>query len=96
LLTEYLRKFKLHFVYTEEEIKHWFIPRENVIYTYVVEEEDENKKTVITDMISFYSLPSTILDHPEHSLLKVTKYINNSLLILIIMYLPKPHLLISC
>ena len=42
-------------IYSEEEFKHWFLPRDDVIYTYVV----ENANNEITDFASFYKLPST-------------------------------------
>jgi glycylpeptide N-tetradecanoyltransferase len=38
------------------------LPRENIIYTYVLEDENKN----ITDMISFYELPSSILKHEKY------------------------------
>ena len=41
------------------------LPRENVLYSYVVEDEDKQ----ITDFISFYSLPSSILEHPDYETL---------------------------
>ena len=31
------RKFKLYFKFTDEEVKHFFLPRKDVIYSYVVE-----------------------------------------------------------
>lgn len=71
LLNNYLKNFKLYFKYTEEEVKYWFIPRKEVIYTYVVESFDENKNSIITDFISFYSLPSTIINNPKYQTLKV-------------------------
>jgi glycylpeptide N-tetradecanoyltransferase len=71
LLTNYLKRFKLHFRYNEEEVKYWLIPRKDVIYTYVVEHIDENKNSIITDLISFYSLPSTIINNPRYNQLKV-------------------------
>lgn len=37
LLNEYLQKSRLYTKYNEEEVKHWFLPRKDVIYTYVVE-----------------------------------------------------------
>jgi glycylpeptide N-tetradecanoyltransferase len=42
------------------------MPRDNVIHSYVVEDE----KT-ITDFYSFYSLPSSILKHDTHKVLRV-------------------------
>jgi glycylpeptide N-tetradecanoyltransferase len=64
-LSEYLTKFKLYTIYTEEEIAHYMLPRESVLYSYVVEDEDKQ----ITDFISFYSLPSSILEHPDYETL---------------------------
>jgi glycylpeptide N-tetradecanoyltransferase len=37
LLANYLKGFKLYPHMTEEEFAHWFIPRKDVVYTYVVE-----------------------------------------------------------
>eukprot|EP00743_Colponemidia_sp_Colp-15_P000878 GILK01000970.1.p1 GENE.GILK01000970.1~~GILK01000970.1.p1 ORF type:complete len:449 (+),score=80.01 GILK01000970.1:46-1347(+) len=67
LLSNYLQQFSLYQVYSEEEFAHWFLPRPNVIYSYVV----ENPKThEITDMCSFYNLPSTIIGNPEYNTLR--------------------------
>lgn len=73
LLNNYLRQFKIYFIYTEEEVKHWFMPRKDVIYTYVVEsiEVVEDKQVMkITDFFSFYSLPSSILNNPKYQTLR--------------------------
>jgi glycylpeptide N-tetradecanoyltransferase len=51
--------------FTQDEVKHWFLGRKDVIYTYVVE-KDKN----ITDLISFYCLPSSILKHEKYNQLK--------------------------
>ena len=37
LLMNYLPKFSLYDKYTEEEVKHFLLPRKGVIYTYVIE-----------------------------------------------------------
>lgn len=66
LLNEYLLKYNLAPVFSLEEVEHWLTPREAVVNAYVVENEDGK----ITDMVSFYSLPSTILGHPKHTSLK--------------------------
>ena len=72
MLNQYLSKFKIHFKYTEEEVKHWFFPRKDVVYTYVVEVVDKvSKAQCITDFVSFYSLPSTIINNPKHNTLRV-------------------------
>ena len=94
LLNKHLEKYDLIPVFTEEEFVHWFLPREEIIYTYVVEKSasslmlsesndintltdgvvtspsKKNDSMVITDMISFFSLPSTIISHPIHNKLK--------------------------
>lgn len=62
---KYLQKFDLAPVYTEEEFRHWFLPRENIVDSFVVEQEG-----VITDFGSFYHLPSTIMHHPQYKLLR--------------------------
>ncbi len=67
LLNEYLSKSPLHLEFTMEEVEHFMLPRENVIDSYVVEDKDTKE---VTDFISFYTLPSTILKHVEHTLLK--------------------------
>uniref|UniRef100_A0A7S4QTD2 Glycylpeptide N-tetradecanoyltransferase n=1 Tax=Alexandrium monilatum TaxID=311494 RepID=A0A7S4QTD2_9DINO len=65
LVTGYLKKFPLHPEFTAEEVGHWMLPRDGVVYSYVREDGGEVK-----DVCSFYSLPSTILGHEKYSLLK--------------------------
>jgi glycylpeptide N-tetradecanoyltransferase len=60
-----LTKFDLAPIFTEEDFVHWFVPRDGIIDTYVVEQNGE-----ITDLCSFYHLPSSIMQHPTHKLLK--------------------------
>jgi len=59
LLNEHLKQYTLHVQFSEGEISHFFLPRENVIESFVVETDGK-----ITDFMSFYSLPSSILKHP--------------------------------
>ena len=66
MLSQYLKKFKLHIDFSIEEVEYFLLPREGVIYSYVVEDD----KT-ITDFFSFYSLPSSILNHHAHKTLNV-------------------------
>jgi glycylpeptide N-tetradecanoyltransferase len=61
LLTSYLKKFQLCVMFKEEEIAHWLLPRAKVIDTFVVEGQDGS----VTDMCSFYHLPSTILGRDD-------------------------------
>ncbi|KAF4741453.1 glycylpeptide N-tetradecanoyltransferase, partial [Perkinsus olseni] len=64
LLNEYLSKFKAHPILSQQEVGHWLLPRGNVIQTYV---REENGK--ITDFLSFYSLPSSVLGNDKHKTL---------------------------
>ncbi|KAI9141023.1 acyl-CoA N-acyltransferase [Paraphysoderma sedebokerense] len=63
-LNNYLRRFALAPVFTVEEVRHWFLPIEGVIYSYVVEDPKTSK---ITDFISFYNIPSSVMKHPVHN-----------------------------
>lgn len=62
LLENFEKQFKVHGYYDRDQVKHWFVPRKNVVYSYVRENQDK----VITDFISFYNLPSSILQHEKH------------------------------
>lgn len=66
LLTNYLKKFALHPEFDMDEVGHWMLPRDGVIYSFV----RENKSGVVTDVCSFYCLPSSILGNDKHNLLK--------------------------
>ncbi|CAJ1415631.1 unnamed protein product [Effrenium voratum] len=66
LVANYLKKFTLHPEFTPAEIEHWMLPRPGVVYCYV----RENEKGEVTDVCSFYSLPSSILGHPKHNTLR--------------------------
>ncbi|KAL5006489.1 hypothetical protein ScPMuIL_015295 [Solemya velum] len=65
LMRTYLKKFDLAPVFTEDEFRHWFIPRYGIIDSFVVENDG-----VVTDFVSFYTLPSTVMHHPQHKTLK--------------------------
>lgn len=66
LVSGYLNKFTLHPEFTADELAHWMLPRKDVIYAYVRENASGN----VTDVCSFYSLPSSILNHEKYNLLK--------------------------
>ena len=65
ILEKYLSKFKIRPYYSKEEVAHWFTPKDKVVYSYVV----ENSEGKITDFLSFYLLPSSILQHDKHKIL---------------------------
>jgi len=69
LVVDYLDKnTKVHQVYTEEEVHHFMMPRDTVIESFVVEDTHSKK---ITDFVSFYALPSSILKHDKYKTLNV-------------------------
>ena len=73
LLNDYLKKFDLSPMFTEDEFRHWFLPRDNVIDSFVVEQPDGE----ITDFCSFYHLPSTIMHHPQYKTLNAAYSFHN-------------------
>lgn len=67
LLNKYLSRFDFAPVFeTDEDVKHWILPHEKVVWSYVVEDTETKK---ITDVFSFYSLPSSVIGNPKHSTL---------------------------
>lgn len=56
LLNDYLIRYDLHPVFTEEEFIHHFVPIQDVIMSFVI----ESTSGVITDFISFYNIPMTV------------------------------------
>lgn len=61
-------------------MKHYFLPRDKIIYTYVITKQEEvsskegakgKKKEIVTDFLSFYSLPSHVMNNPKHNMLYV-------------------------
>ena len=66
LLTSHLENFKLRIFFDEEEVAHWLLPRKGVIDAFVVENPETKE---ITDFISFYHLPSSIIGHEKYKTL---------------------------
>lgn len=65
MLTEYLDKFSLCPRFSRDEVEHWFLPRDDVISSYVVERDNQ-----VMAMTSFYTLPSTVISHPTYDHVK--------------------------
>ncbi|XP_047738395.1 glycylpeptide N-tetradecanoyltransferase isoform X2 [Hyalella azteca] len=61
LLEDYLKQFQLSPLFNEEEFNHWFLPKDDIVDSYLVE-----RGGTITDFVSFYTLPSTVMHHPVH------------------------------
>merc|ERR1712157_96558 len=64
LLTNYLQKYHLTVLFTQDEFNHWFLPRDGVIQSYVHIQHNE-----VTDFISFYHLPSSVMKNTKHKTL---------------------------
>lgn len=73
LLNDYLSKFDLAPIFNDEEFKHWFIPQNGIIDSFVVQSSDGS----ITDFVSYYTLPSTVVYHPVHKTLKAAYSFHN-------------------
>lgn len=65
LFETYMSRFDLTPAFNVEEFVHWFTPRKGIVNSYVVDNQGE-----ITDFVSFYTLPSTVMHHPTHKTLK--------------------------
>lgn len=61
LLREHLKKFKYAPELSADEVAHWLMPRDKVVYAFVKEDQATNK---VTDFVSFYALPSSCLRQP--------------------------------
>ncbi len=72
LLTRYLKRFDMAMEFTKEEVDHWLLDKklpgdEQVVFTYVVEDEKTKK---VTDMFSFYCLDSSVINNPRHNVIR--------------------------
>ncbi|RRT66644.1 hypothetical protein B296_00010957 [Ensete ventricosum] len=67
LLREYLSLFIVAPDFAETDVEHCLLPLENVVDSYVVESPDTHE---VTDFCSFYTLPSSILNNQNYSVLK--------------------------
>ncbi|XP_055541352.1 glycylpeptide N-tetradecanoyltransferase [Wyeomyia smithii] len=67
LLAQYLTGFSLTPVFDEDEFRHWFSPQDGIIDCFIVEDPASGE---ITDMVSYYTLPSTVMHHAVHKCVK--------------------------
>ncbi|DBA00584.1 TPA: hypothetical protein N0F65_007713 [Lagenidium giganteum] len=67
LLKGYVKKFKLVVDMDQNEVAHWMLPRDGVVSSFVVENPSTKK---ITDVCSFYHLPSTIIGNDKYKTLR--------------------------
>ncbi|AIO00898.1 N-myristoyl transferase, putative [Leishmania panamensis] len=64
ILMNYLDKFDVSPVFSDAEIGHYLLPRDGVVFTYVVENEKK-----VTDFFSFYRIPSTVIGNSTYNML---------------------------
>ncbi|CAJ1011131.1 Myristoyl-CoA:protein N-myristoyltransferase, N-terminal domain [Leishmania naiffi] len=64
ILMNYLDKFDVSPVFSDAEIGHYLLPRDDVVFTYVVENEKK-----VTDFFSFYRIPSTVIGNSTYNML---------------------------
>lgn len=64
MLEKTLSVFKVAPTFTEDEVRHWMLPRDGVVFSFVVEDPKTQKAT---DFVSFYSLPSTVIGNPKYT-----------------------------
>ena len=71
LLKRYLARMDMAQVFNKTEFEHWMAPKEKpkeqVVWSYVVEDPDTHK---ITDYFSFYNLESTVIGNKKHNTIK--------------------------
>ncbi|KAJ3341085.1 glycylpeptide N-tetradecanoyltransferase [Gonapodya sp. JEL0774] len=59
----YLSRFELAQEWSDDEVEHWFLPRDGVVGSFVVEDPAASE---VTDFLSFYSLPSSVIGNERH------------------------------
>jgi glycylpeptide N-tetradecanoyltransferase len=71
LLKRYLERMDMAQVFNKTEFEHWMAPKEKpkeqVVWSYVVEDPDTHK---ITDYFSFYNLESTVIGNKKHNTIR--------------------------
>jgi glycylpeptide N-tetradecanoyltransferase len=67
LMVEYLAKFKVSPAIDDADVAHWVLPRDGIVYAYVVENGETGE---VTDFVSFYNLPSSVLGNAKYTDLK--------------------------
>lgn len=66
LLNNYLNRTSMAPVFSVEDCAHWLLPRPGVINSFVI----SDASGTVTDLCSFYHLPSSVMGNPKHDRLK--------------------------
>lgn len=75
LLNTYLERYSCYQVFSKQEFKHLFL-NNNLVYSYVLTNNDK-----IVDFISYYILPTKVLNNPKHQAINTAYlfyYTNNT------------------
>ena len=65
-LNRHLESYKVHICFNENEVRHFFMPKEQVIYSWVVYDQASGE---VSDFISFYALNSQVLQDDKHDMI---------------------------
>ena len=65
MLNEHLKKYDLVPIYDVDQFAHWFLPREDVVDSFVVELDNK-----IVGFTSFFTLPSSVMFNPNYKSIK--------------------------
>lgn len=57
-----LNNYNLTHIFDKDSFKHYFMSRKDVVYTYVVENDN-----IVTDMVSFFIIDNIFLNNPKHN-----------------------------
>jgi glycylpeptide N-tetradecanoyltransferase len=64
LLNGYMESFKFAPIFTEKDLEHWLLPRDGLLFSFVVDKKIspvDSASNPISAFVSFYSLPSHVL-----------------------------------
>jgi glycylpeptide N-tetradecanoyltransferase len=61
LLNKYLEQFKIYTIFNSDDFRHHFMPRDGVVYSYVVEKEGQ-----LVNFVSFYSIDTVAMKHEDN------------------------------
>ena len=62
LLKNHQKEYKFKYKFTQEDVIWYLMPRDDITWSYVIENEDENGKLVVTDFFSMNRLTQTCTD----------------------------------
>lgn len=59
LFNQQQSKYKVHYKMSQDDIIHHLLPKKDVVWTYVIENDGDDGKKVVTDFFSMYRLTQT-------------------------------------